>query len=333
MKEIFSLKNYYLIALLLCMLNSLKPKRVYLFLPLLHYPNYGNNLSQAVTDALNRELGVGIVVRHHEGDVLATKSKYFPGLSLMGCTSAFSVPVAALPAPVTVGTPSLIWDLLLCSTLNGNEDLMTDLSSQPQVNFHHHAGYVKVIDLGTQLEYYKKVETWLRNKLGNAEAKARLSRAVYLFSIGSDDHLSLFLTNSTMLNYYNKSQYIGMVIGNLTSAIKDIHTRGGRKFGFINSPDGCSPGLRIIKPENNGSCLEEVTSLEKLHNRGLSKLLIMPQTQLKGFKYSLCDLSSNLRKRMKHPHKYGKYYTLGSFHVRIVKEKESPAGLLGVKPT
>ncbi|KAF3451967.1 hypothetical protein FNV43_RR08063 [Rhamnella rubrinervis] len=162
-----------------------------------------------------------------------------------------------------------------------------------------------VIDLGTQLEYYKKVESWLRNKLGNVEAEARFSRAVYLFSIGSNDYLSLFLTNSTMLNYYNKSQYIGMVIGNLTSAIKEIHARGGRKFGFINSLDGCLPGLRILKPENNGGCLEEVTSLAKLHNNALSKLLIMLQTQLKGFKYSLYDLNSNLRKRMKHPHKYG----------------------------
>ncbi|KAF3443640.1 hypothetical protein FNV43_RR13330 [Rhamnella rubrinervis] len=40
-------------------------------------------------------------------------------LSLMGCTSAFSAPAVALPIPVTVGTPSLIWDLLLCSTLIG----------------------------------------------------------------------------------------------------------------------------------------------------------------------------------------------------------------------
>ncbi|XP_015902173.4 GDSL esterase/lipase 5 [Ziziphus jujuba] len=165
-----------------------------------------------------------------------------------------------------------------------------------------------VIDLRTQLKYYEKVETWLRNKLGNnnVEVKAMLSGGVYLFSIGTNDYTSLFLTNSTILNSYSKSEYIGMVIGNITNVIKEIHARGGRKFGFINLPEvGCLPGLRIIKPDNNGSCLEEASSLTKLHNKALSKLLIKLENQLEGFKYSLYDLNSNLRKRMKHPRRYG----------------------------
>lgn len=79
-----------------------------------------------------------------------------------------------------------------------------------------------MIDLRTQLKYYKKVETWLRKKLGNdnVEVKAALSRAVYLFSIGTNDYMSLFLTNSTVLNSYSKSEYVQMVIGNLTNVIK-----------------------------------------------------------------------------------------------------------------
>lgn len=90
--------------------------------------------------------------------------------------------------------------------------------------------------------------------------------------------------------------------------LQEIHARGGRKFGFVNLPKvGCLPGLRIIKPGNNGSCLEEASSLTELHNKALSKLLIKLGNQLKGFKYSLYDLNSNLRKRMKHPDKYGTY--------------------------
>lgn len=77
-----------------------------------------------------------------------------------------------------------------------------------------------MIGLGIQLEHYKKVEAWLRNKLGNVEAEATLSKAVYLFSIGVNDYMSLFLTNSTVLYSYTKSQYVEMVIGNFTSAIK-----------------------------------------------------------------------------------------------------------------
>ncbi|XP_044495306.1 GDSL esterase/lipase 5-like isoform X2 [Mangifera indica] len=165
-------------------------------------------------------------------------------------------------------------------------------------------GYV--INLKTQLSYYKKVESWLREKLSNDEGKLILSRAVYLFSIGSNDYTSPFLTNSTVLNSFSKSQYIGMVIGNLTRVLKEIYKSGGRKFAFINLPPlGCFPTIRILKPETNGSCLEEVSSLAKLHNKALSKLLYNLEKQSKEFKYSLFDFNSSLRKRMKHPHKYG----------------------------
>ncbi|XP_040998895.1 GDSL esterase/lipase 5-like isoform X2 [Juglans microcarpa x Juglans regia] len=163
-----------------------------------------------------------------------------------------------------------------------------------------------VIDLKTQLSYYKQVMTWLRSKLGNVGAKMMLSRAVYLFSIGTNDYMSLFLTNSTVLDTFSKSEYVGIVIGNLTTIIKDIYSRGGRKFGFINLPPvGCLPGIRTINPDNNGNCLEEASSLAKLHNQALSKLLQKLEKHLKGFKYSIFNLNISLRQRMNHPSKYG----------------------------
>ena len=77
-----------------------------------------------------------------------------------------------------------------------------------------------MIGLRTQLRYYKKVEKWLRHKLGNDEAKMTISKAVYLLGIGSNDYMSPFLTNSTILKSYTNSKYVGMVIGNLTTVIK-----------------------------------------------------------------------------------------------------------------
>ena len=80
--------------------------------------------------------------------------------------------------------------------------------------------WFQVIDLKTQLKYYKKVQTWLRSKLGKVEAEITLSKAVYLFSIGTNDYTSIFVTNSTVLNSYSKSEYVGIVIGNLTTIVK-----------------------------------------------------------------------------------------------------------------
>ncbi|GMN36773.1 hypothetical protein TIFTF001_006288 [Ficus carica] len=163
-----------------------------------------------------------------------------------------------------------------------------------------------VIDLKTQLRNYKKVEGWLRHKVGSVGAEVTLSKAVYLFSIGTNDYMSIFLTNSTVLTTFSHSQYVHMVIGNLTAVLKEIYTLGGRKFGFMNLPEfGCSPGIRITKQDTDGSCIKEASTLTKLHNQALSKLLMKLEKQLKGFKYSLYDLSSNLRHRMNHPSKFG----------------------------
>ncbi|KAJ4717685.1 GDSL esterase/lipase [Melia azedarach] len=164
-----------------------------------------------------------------------------------------------------------------------------------------------VINLRTQLIYYKKVESLLRGKLGNDEARMRISRAVFLFSIGSNDYTSPFLTNNfTLLHSFSESRYVAMVIGNLTTVIKQVYKSGGRKFAFMNVPQlGCLPVIRVINTENSGRCLGKLSLLAKLHNKVLSKLLFDLQKQLKGFKYSLFDLNSSLGKRMNHPSKYG----------------------------
>lgn len=87
---------------------------------------------------------------------------------------------------------------------------------------------------------------------------------------------------------------------------QEIYVEGGRKFVFINLPMlGCFPGIRITKPENNGSCLSEASKFTNLHNQALFKILRTLAKQLKGFKYSLFDFNSSLRKRMRHPSKFG----------------------------
>lgn len=70
-------------------------------------------------------------------------------------------------------------------------------------------------------------------------------------------------------------------------------------------PLGCLPGLRILEPEINGGCLEEASTLAKLHNEALSKMLTELENQLKDFRYALYDFHTNLKERMDHPSKYG----------------------------
>lgn len=80
-----------------------------------------------------------------------------------------------------------------------------------------------MIYLKTQLQYFKKLEKLLREKLGDAETKTFLARAGYFINIGFDDYgVLLFTTNSSALQSYPQEEYVDMVIGNLTSVIKVI---------------------------------------------------------------------------------------------------------------
>ena len=79
--------------------------------------------------------------------------------------------------------------------------------------------YPQVIDLKTQLSYFKNLKKHLKNKLGDAETKTLLFRAVYLINIGSNDYIVPFTRNPSLLQSYSQEEYTDMVIGNLTFVI------------------------------------------------------------------------------------------------------------------
>ncbi|KAJ6298284.1 hypothetical protein OIU76_019434 [Salix suchowensis] len=197
-----------------------------------------------------------------------------------------------------------------------------------------------VLDLQTQLSNFKNTEKQLRQKLGASEVKALLSTAVYMFSIGTNDYMIPFTTNSTVFQSYSKKEYVKMVIGNITSVIQvinmfrsyelilylifiskfiktkialvlvsqEIYSMGGRKFGLSKLlPLGCTPisrGLNIVRTGGSG-CLEEVTVLAKLHNRALPKALKELKSQLKGYTYSVFDAYTVADAVFNSPSKYG----------------------------
>ena len=81
-----------------------------------------------------------------------------------------------------------------------------------------------MVDLKTQLRYFKKVKKQLSEKLGPEKAKTLISSAVYLFSVGGNDYLSPFTFNSSFYNKYSKKEYVGMVFGNFTQVIEVMNT-------------------------------------------------------------------------------------------------------------
>ncbi|KAM7471902.1 hypothetical protein LguiA_010085 [Lonicera macranthoides] len=159
-----------------------------------------------------------------------------------------------------------------------------------------------VINLKTQMTYFKQVKKQLKQKLGSQEAKQLLFNSVYLVSIGGNDYLSTYGTSSTVFDIYTPEEYVEIVIGNITSFINEMYNEGARKFGFFSLPPlGCWPSVR----EANGDCVENVTSLMQLHNKEFSRSINKLDRHLEGFTYSKFDLYTSISDRMNNPSKYG----------------------------
>lgn len=88
--------------------------------------------------------------------------------------------------------------------------------------FHFFPFSLKVISLSTQLSYFKRMKRQLRLQLGEAEAKKLLSTAVYMFSIGGNDYFAALTPTHSLLQFYSREEYVGMVIGNITTVIQVI---------------------------------------------------------------------------------------------------------------
>ncbi|XP_030966554.1 GDSL esterase/lipase 1-like [Quercus lobata] len=159
-----------------------------------------------------------------------------------------------------------------------------------------------LIDLKSQLSYFTNFERQLIQKLGDAKAKALLSRAVYLIAIGSNDYAAAVSANSSA----SPEEYVNMVNGNLTSVIREIYNKGGRKFGIPNlEPMGCLPSAKAVNPSNTSACFQALNDLTQLHNKALSEALQKLANELDGFKYSLADAYTALSDKINNPSKYG----------------------------
>ncbi|KAL3366267.1 hypothetical protein AABB24_011094 [Solanum stoloniferum] len=164
-----------------------------------------------------------------------------------------------------------------------------------------------VIDLQTQLKYFKNVAKLLKKKVGRRKSKQILSNAIYIFSTANNDIFASLSANSTFP--YSDREYQHMIMGNLTSVWKGIYKEGGRKFVMLNlGPLGCLPSVRALNLQigvTNGSCMEKATNKAKMFNSALPKMIKKLEKQLPGFKYTIFNFFKVFADSIHNPTKYG----------------------------
>ncbi|WCJ27927.1 GDSL lipase [Euphorbia peplus] len=163
----------------------------------------------------------------------------------------------------------------------------------------------KTIDLKSQAGYFKKVTMQLRKRFGAKTTDKLLSKAIFLINIGINDYNWLqFERNSSCFNaLVCKKEYVKMVVSNISVVLQEIYEKGGRKFAMSNvAPLGCLPHSRAA---NHGECLNQVSSVVKMHNIQLELLLKSLQIELQHFQYLYFNLHDSLTQRILYPSSYG----------------------------
>ncbi|WCJ29183.1 GDSL lipase [Euphorbia peplus] len=163
----------------------------------------------------------------------------------------------------------------------------------------------KTIYLKNQVGYFKKVRMQLRQRFGAKTSDKLLSKAIFLINIGINDYNWLqFEKNSSCFKaLLCKKEYVKMVTSNISAALQELHENGGRKFAISNvAPLGCLPHSRAV---NHGECLNQVSSVVKMHNIQLELLLKSLQVELQDFQYLYFNLHYSLTQRIHHPSSYG----------------------------
>ncbi|CAO2840329.1 unnamed protein product [Amaranthus hypochondriacus] len=163
------------------------------------------------------------------------------------------------------------------------------------------------INLKVQLTYFNEAVENLKQSHGESHTRSLLSKAVYLFNIGQYDYVTFFRNNigKYPLSSSTKSQYIDLILGNLTTHIKRIYEQGGRKFAFQNiGPIGCMPAIKYELGFKE-VCADEPSELARLHNHAFAALANNLQIQLPGFNSSIYDFYTALYNRVLFGHTYG----------------------------
>lgn len=111
-----------------------------------------------------------------------------------------------------------------------------------------------------------------------------------------------------MIDLKTQPSYFKKVRKELQNKLGDAeaHKLLSEAFGISSlAPLGCVPSSRAHKPGNTGTCVEEVTELAKLHNRGLAESLRKLKRRHQGFKYSNPNFFTFLNERIHNPTKHG----------------------------
>lgn len=143
--------------------------------------------------------------------------------------------------------------------------------------------YKRVISIAEQVQQFEKVHQAC-SKVLNKQAQLRISKSLFLISVGSNDIFEYFLYNQTQTH---DGDFITSLLSSYESHLKILLKLGAKRFGIVGvGPIGCCPIIRI--QSSNEECSETMNAFARRFNLGLEALMKKLSSQgAKPMKYSI----------------------------------------------
>ncbi|XP_059664488.1 GDSL esterase/lipase At4g26790-like [Cornus florida] len=167
---------------------------------------------------------------------------------------------------------------------------------------------LKVIPLWKELEYFKDYKKRLRALLGDQKANYIITEALYVMSIGTNDHLENYYLNPLMQARYSIDQYQDVLVGTAENFLRELYNQGVRKFSLGGIPPmGCLPlerSTNIIRLRGD-TCVEKYNMVSMSFNAKISSLVPKLNKELPGFRLVYANVYDLFWEYIHSPADYG----------------------------
>ncbi|KAJ8775331.1 hypothetical protein K2173_020335 [Erythroxylum novogranatense] len=136
----------------------------------------------------------------------------------------------------------------------------------------------KCLTLDDQIELFQRtVESELPKSFENTnQLMDYLSNSVFVFSIGSNDYLNIYLEPNLFHEYkiYTPQEFADLLLSRLSQRFERLYNLGVGKLVMLEiGPVGCIPSITRNRANQNGKCDEESNQIVSYFNRKLPQML------------------------------------------------------------
>ncbi|XP_052207960.1 GDSL esterase/lipase At4g16230-like isoform X2 [Diospyros lotus] len=145
------------------------------------------------------------------------------------------------------------------------------------------------INLDAQMDNFANTRQYIISSIGAPAATKLLNRALFSFTIGSNDFINNYLTpviSSLEQRLVPPEEFVEAMISRFCSQLTRVYNMGARKIIVANvGPIGCIPYQREINPSAGEGCAAFPNQLAQMFNARLKDLIGELNTCLKGSRF------------------------------------------------